>query len=67
MQEVFKGFLRLRLLGLLALVIVVSVVLGISSLSRGSTLVGVAILGGVVVVSAAIGLLAERRETERRR
>jgi hypothetical protein len=67
MQEVFKGFLRLRLLGLLALVIVVSVVVGISSLSRGSTIVGIAILVGVVVVTAAIGSLAARQRNGRPR
>jgi hypothetical protein len=67
MQEVFKGFLQLRLIGLLALVIVVSVVVGISSLSHGSTIAGVAILVGVVVVTAAIGSLLVRRGSGRRR
>lgn len=67
MRDIFKGFLRLRLVGLLALLIVVAVVVGISSLTRGSTAVGVAVLAGVVVVMAAIGVLVARRGNARPR
>jgi hypothetical protein len=61
MQDIFKGFLVLRFIGLLALLIVVAVVLGVSSLTRGSDVVGVAILAGAVVFAAAIGSLLARR------
>lgn len=67
MQDIFKGFLRLKLIGLVALLIVVAVVLGISSLARGSTVVGVAVLAGVAVAAAAIGLLVARRTHTRPR
>jgi heme A synthase len=67
MQDIFKGFLMLRLIGLLALLIVVAVVLGIWSLTRGSDIVGVAILAGVVVLTAAIGMVVARRRSRRLR
>ncbi|MDX6689976.1 MAG: hypothetical protein QOG15_1433 [Solirubrobacteraceae bacterium] len=67
MQDAFKGFLRLRMMGLLVLLLVVAVVLGISSLSRGSTVVGVAIIAGVAVIVAAAGSLAARRASQRPR
>lgn len=67
MQDIFKGFVRLRMMGLLALLLVVAVALGISSVTRGSTVVGVAILAGVVVVPAAVGSLLARRARERSR
>ncbi len=67
MRDIFKGFLMLRLIGLLALLIVVAVVLGIWSLTRGSDIVGVAILAGVVVLTAAIGMVVARRRSGRLR
>jgi uncharacterized membrane protein len=67
MQDIFKGFLRLRMIGLLVLLLVVAVVLGISSVTRGSTIVGVAILAGVIVVAAAVGAVLARRTSERPR
>lgn len=61
MRDVFKGFLLLRLIGLLALVMVVGAVLGIRSLARGSDVAGVAILVGVVLVGGATASLLARR------
>jgi hypothetical protein len=61
MQDVFKGFLFLRLVGLLALLTVVAVVLGIVSLARGSIVAGVVILVVALPIGAAIGLLVARR------
>jgi heme A synthase len=67
MKDVLKGFLVLRLIGLLALLIVVAVVLGIRSLARGTDVVGVAILVGAVVCTAAIGSLWAQRASGRQR
>lgn len=65
MKGVFKGFLVLRLVGFLALFVVVAVVVGIRSLVRGSDVVGVAALAGAVVGAAALGSLVARRSSRR--
>ncbi len=67
MVELFKGFLWLRLIGFLAMLILVAVVLGIWSLTRGSDAVGVAILAGVVVFTAGVGSFVARRANRRSR
>lgn len=67
MRDIFKGFLVLRLIALLVLVIVVGLLLGISALTRGSDIVGAAILATVVVVAAAMGSLVARRASRRPR
>jgi hypothetical protein len=61
MLDLFKGFLALRLLGLLSLAFVVVVVLGIRSLARGSDVVGVALIAGALLLAAGIGLIVARR------
>ncbi|HEX3873035.1 MAG TPA: hypothetical protein VHW26_02740 [Solirubrobacteraceae bacterium] len=61
MRETFKGFLFLRLAGLLALAIVVAIVLGIRSVARGSDVLGIAILAVAVAVAVATGWLVARR------
>ncbi len=66
MVEIFKGFLVLRLIAVLALLVVVALVFGIRSLARGSDLAGVAILaGGLVCVRAIRALVARHRMTRR--
>ncbi len=65
MLDAFKGFLVLRLIGLLGLVIVVAVVLGIRSIVRGSDGVGIALLVGAVVLAAAGGCWVARRARRR--
>lgn len=67
MAELFRGFLWLRLIGLLALLIVVGLVFGIRALTRGSDTVGVAILAGVLSVAVAAGSLVARRAARRPR
>jgi hypothetical protein len=54
MHDAFKGFLVMRLVGLVALVLVVAVVLGILALTRGSEVVGAGLLGGVGILAAAL-------------
>ena len=66
MVEIFKGFLVLRLIALLALLVVVALVFGITSIARGSDVAGVAILAGGLVCGAAIGSLVARRRAVRR-
>ena len=62
MREVFKGFLMLRLLAFIPLLMVIVVLVGVSALSGGSTALGIAILAAVpVVVVAALGWLLARR------
>ncbi len=56
----FRSFLFLRLLGMVALVIVVAVVLGILSITRGSYPVGIGILAGAVVLATGLGLIVAR-------
>ncbi|HWC27444.1 MAG TPA: hypothetical protein VG474_12730 [Solirubrobacteraceae bacterium] len=68
MREIFKGFLTLRLLGFIPLLIVIVVLVGVSALTRGSDVLGIAILAVVpVVVVAALGWLIARRAGERGR
>lgn len=67
-REIFKGFLVLRLLALIPLLIVIVVLLGVSALTGGSEVLGIAILAAVpAVVVAALGWLVARRVGERRR
>ncbi|HWH12967.1 MAG TPA: hypothetical protein VG165_17735 [Solirubrobacteraceae bacterium] len=61
MSEIFKGFLLLRLIGLLALLVVVGVVLGIRSLARGADVAGIALLAGALAIAVVIRSLAARR------
>lgn len=65
MREIFKGFLMLRLLAFIALLIVIVVLVGVSALARGSEVLGIAILAGLpIIVVAALGwLMARRAET----
>jgi heme A synthase len=68
MREIFKGFLMLRLLAFIPLLIVIVALLGISALTGGSDLLGIAILAAVpVIVVAALGWLMVRRAGEPRR
>jgi len=67
MRDIFKGFLVLRLVALLALLVVGGLILGISALARGSDVVGAAILAAVVVATAAIGSLVAHRTSRRPR
>jgi hypothetical protein len=67
MREVFKGFLLMRLVAFVALLIVVGLIAGISALTRGSEVVGAAILAAVVVVAAATGSLVAHRARRRPR
>lgn len=62
MREIFKGFLMLRMLTFIPLLIVIVVLLGVSALTGGSDVVGIVILASVpVVVVAALGWLVTRR------
>ena len=56
-REIFKGFLVLRLLALIPLLIVIVVLLGVSALTGGLEVLGIAILAAVpaVVVAASGG------------
>lgn len=68
MREIFKGFLMLRLLAFIPLLMVIVVLMGVSALRAGSDLLGIAILAAVPVVGvAALGWLMARRTGERRR
>lgn len=69
MREIFKGFLMLRLLALVSLLIVIVVLVGVSALARGADVLGIAVLGGVPLVGAIVlaRLLPPRRAGERRR
>ncbi len=66
MVEIFKGFLLLRLIGLLMLLVVVALVFGILALTRGSDAAGVAILAGGLVCAAASGSLVARHRASGR-
>lgn len=67
MREIFKGFLMLRLLAFIPLVILIAVLLGISALLGGSEFLGIAILAVVPAIAlAAVGWLMVRRAGERR-
>ncbi len=65
-REAFRGFLVLRFIGLVALVIVAAAVLGIRALARGSDAVGVAILVGAAVIAAGVGSVVVRGGRRRR-
>jgi hypothetical protein len=67
MRDTFKGFLVLRLVALLVLLIVGGLILGISALTRGADVVGLAILSAVVLVTAALGSLLVHRAGRRPR
>jgi hypothetical protein len=68
MREIFKGFLMLRLLAFIPMVIVIVVLLGVAALTGGSDLLGIAILAAVPVIGvAAVGWLMARRANESRR
>ena len=68
MREIFKGFLMLRLLAFIPLLIIIVVLLGVSAVTGGSDLLGIAILAAVpVIVVAALGWLMARRAGGRRR
>jgi hypothetical protein len=66
MRDIFKRFLVLRLVALLALLIVGGLILGISTFVRGSDVVGAAILA-VVVLVAVLGSLVVHRASRRPR
>jgi hypothetical protein len=64
MRDIFKGFLVLRLAGLLTLLVIAALVLGIRALTRGSDIVGIAILAVALVFIVALGsLVAQRAKT----
>jgi hypothetical protein len=65
MRDIFKGFLVARLIALLALLIIGGLVLGVSALTRGSDVVGPAILAAVAVIAVAIGSLIAHRASRR--
>ncbi|MDX6678030.1 MAG: hypothetical protein QOE31_2082 [Solirubrobacteraceae bacterium] len=68
MQEIFKGFLKLRLLGSIPLLIVIALLVGVSAIARGSDVLGIAILAVVpIVVVALLGWVLTRRARERPR
>ena len=68
MREIFKGFLVLRLLAFIPLVLVIVVLLGVSALTGGSELAGIAILAAVpVIVVAGLGWFLARRASDGRR
>ena len=68
MREIFRGFLMLRLLAFIPMVIVIVVLLGVSALTGGSDVLGIAILAAVPGIAiAAVGWLMARRASERRR
>ena len=68
MREIFKGFLMLRLLALIPMLIVIVVLLGVSALTGGSDVLGIVILAAVPAVGvAALGWLMARRAGARRR
>jgi hypothetical protein len=67
MQDIFKGFLRLRLLGFLPLPLILALVLGIRALARGSEVLGAALVAGVLVFAVATAAVVVRRTRARRR
>jgi len=68
MRETFKGFLKLRLLAFIPLLLVIAVLLGVSAITSGSEFLGIAILAAVpVVVVAALGWFIARRAGPRHR
>ena len=68
MREIFKGFLMLRFLAFIPLLIVIVVLVGVSALTAGSDLLGIVILAAVpVIVVAALGWVMAQRASGRRR
>lgn len=69
MYDVFLGFLRLRLLAAIPLLLVILVLLGASAFTRGSAALGIAFLAGVavLVVVAFRSLSGSRRAPRARR
>lgn len=62
MREIFKGFLMLRLLAFIPMVIIIVVLVGISALGRGSDVLGIVALASVpVLVVVALGAVLARR------
>jgi hypothetical protein len=61
MREIFKGFLMLRLLAFIPMVIVVLVAFGVSALTRGADVLGIALLAAAAVVVAALAWLVAMR------
>ena len=67
MREIFEGFLMLRFLAFIPLLIVIVVLLGVSALTAGSELLGIVILAAVpLIVVAAIGWVMAQRTSGRR-
>jgi hypothetical protein len=67
-RATFIGFLRLRLLAFIPLLIVIVMSVGISALARGADVLGVAVLAVVPIVAVvALGRLGARRAGARRR
>jgi hypothetical protein len=60
MQDLFKGFVVLRFIGLFVLLVVVGVIVGISLIGRGSDVAGVGVLACAVVLAVGIGSLVAR-------
>jgi hypothetical protein len=67
MRDAFKGFVVLRLIALLVLLSVAAVVFGIRSLTRGSDVVGLALLVVAVVLAGAAARLISTRPGRLRR
>ena len=62
------GFLKLRLLAFIPLLIVIAVLVGVSALGRGDEVLGFALLAGVPLLAAVtLGWSLARRTAERRR
>jgi hypothetical protein len=62
MREIFKGFLMLRLLAFIPLLVIIAVLVGVSAIGRGDEVLGIAVLAGVpLVVMAGLGRLLARR------
>ena len=68
MREIFKGFLMLRLLAFIPMIIIIVLLVGISALTGGSDVLGIVVLASVpVLIVAALGALMARRAGGRRR
>jgi hypothetical protein len=65
MREILRGFLKMRLLAFVPLLIVILVLVGVSALTRGSDALGIAILAGVALGIAALAWLFARRSRSR--
>jgi hypothetical protein len=61
MREIFKGFLMLRLLAFIPMLILVLVLFGVSALTRGAEVLGIALLAAAAVVVAAVAWLVAMR------